>query len=317
MSTHPSEDFVANYLEMLGWTIRQNLRVKLKRNWTDLDLLATPLGGATAPVWAGSQPMVPQVVQVKWRAVFGWNLAGDPGGFTDYAWPERHHKVLRAAGDLCGGPFDWVFLSTNLWIPADPSARPRVEQHALSRLSAVEPRLRAVHLRALEDVCDDWLVRHAERTGGWADDPFTFLTDLLARSSRLRVSDAIAASFQSTERLAGLHGTLAAWKGNAAEDLDPDGALAGVHRWLVAVADGCGSPGAATFPYSKSGVRAIYALLSKEDGYWIGVERWKDGSMHLAGYWNDKPKPAFECDLSEHGLPDAEAALLTWMRTGR
>lgn len=315
MSTHPSEDFVATYLEALGWAVRQNVRVKVHRNWSDLDVLATPLGGAERPAWVPSDaPLVPQVIQVKWRAVFGWNLAANPDGFTAYAWPERQHKVLRQAGDLCGGPFDWVFLSTNLWIPADAAARATVDRHALARLAPVEPRLRAVHLRTLEDVCDDWLARHARRAGGWADDPFTFLMDLLARSNRLKVSDAIVASFRSSERLADLAGVLAAWKAHPDEDLDRDGPLGGVHRWLAAVADGCGYPAAPTFPHSKDGVAAIYALLSQEDGYWIGVERWQDGSTHLTGYWKDKPKPAFRHALSEPGLADGEAALLTWMR---
>jgi hypothetical protein len=289
MSAHPSEDFTATCLRDLGWMVRQNHRVKLTRNWTDIDVLATPLTTAQPPAWLVGRgpPLAPQLVQVKWRNRARWDLSKcTPEHFVGYALPEKHDKVLHEARELCGAAVDWTFVGTRIWI-TDGAAAGKLAARCVELLrdrKIGEDVVRAVHICCIEDVLAHWIQHRkgdwlTHQAGGWADDPYNFLADLLVRSGTLHPPKAPPPPSDADP----LQVALKEWGEKSCPDITSTGPLAPVHAWLGEVCAQAGFPPRGTVPYrsghQKNGHEGVYASLSAASERWAGVARGKKGQI--------------------------------------
>lgn len=310
MSTHPSEDFVASYLQDLDWIVRQNLRMKLTRNHTDIDVLAVPLQGAQRPTWLAktSEPFAPQVVQVKWRARHRWDLSKCTAEqFLAYALPKSHDKVLPKAQELCGKAVEWTFLTTSLWITSKDAAH-RLERECLPILQQRLGKdvISAVRLGTIEDVFQDWRGLEAH---GWADDPFQFVRQLLKRTERLPVPATVTTT--KVEGQSPAAEALTAWLKGGESDVSARGLLEPLHLWLRDTCGQAGHPVSGTAPYKNGDWQGIYAQLGEDGARWVGVARSPTGELKLGEYRAGQKLWATPLPLdAASALARAEAELL-------
>lgn len=180
--------------------MRRNVRYKLRRNYSDLDILAWPTPGAS-PEWAiwsrPGQGLVPTAIQVKWRKTFPYPLSGAKNdGFA--WWIIGNDKMLGEAGRLLGSdkPWDLMLVAprTTLDLPEDAlQARARGLCEQLKNWYRDETRcLRDLHLVPTEDLAVAWMRVVQANPSGWDETEFSFAARLLTGAGV--VSTAMSAS---------------------------------------------------------------------------------------------------------------------------
>jgi hypothetical protein len=291
VSKHPSEDFVATFLTNRGWATTQNVRVKLDRNWSDIDVFAVPTAGAEVLPWqelpAGSLPTLPLVIEVKYRGVFAWDLsAATARQVMSYFWPARRRRVLQHAARLAGGSFDVAVVTTQLWMPERSSALQRLEGEITAKLQEKTPEVSSVRFVTVEELAAEWAQHTLEQGAGWTDDPFSFLLRVLAQARLLDPARVASATFASQSGLASLSGMLSDWGADRDMDITAEGPLSPAYEYLRALAVWCDQPGAEPTPYSEEEWRGIYVIPQRDVKKWFGLLRHPRGKITFDVQYN-------------------------------
>ena len=193
MAMHLSEEWVADYFEhYLGWAIRRNVRYKVRRNYSDLDLLAWPTPPTSymreRAIWLTRDgPAVPCVVQVKWRKTFPFSLASA----TDEAyawWAVGNDKMIGAAASRLAEPGQaWDLMLVAPASSIDLQGDARYDRAALT-LELIKSDgwfgpdardLRALHLVTFEELARAWASDTDADRRGWDETSFAFAVRLL------------------------------------------------------------------------------------------------------------------------------------------